>query len=210
MAMHVPDFDFTKATKPRATCPWGDDLGVLNDFQTTYNQHFRHYPSARLAPIKPSPAMSWADGAVGYNIKSTTQDSFQPPSIAFKQLPSCKPKLVFTSVPHQAPISSTSQTAFVRFGSMPRTLPCLPKPNRRVETGEKFTGRATTQEAFQPHPEGYRPREPFLPKQGDPAIGSATPQMATVSTTAASYPKHNVQPYIPAKKPQPNYGLFSD
>lgn len=24
------------------------------------------------------------------------------------------------------------------------------------------------------------------------------------------YPKHNVQPYIPAKKPQPNYGLFSD
>lgn len=28
-----------------------------------------------------------------------------------------------------------------RFGSMPRTLPCLPKPNRRVETGEKFTGR---------------------------------------------------------------------
>ena len=116
MAMHVPDFDFTKATKPRATCPWGDDLGVLNDFQTTYNQHFRHYPSARLAPIKPSPAMSWAGGAVGYNIKSTTQDSFQPPSIAFKQLPSCKPKLVFTSVPHQAPISSTSQTAFVRYG----------------------------------------------------------------------------------------------
>ena len=123
-----------------------------------------------------------------------------------------KPSEPWESVPHEQPLTTTSQNAFLPH-TVNRRRPFLPKTNQQnpltASRSQPFITRSTSADSFQNV--GTVPRvTPFWPKPSSGAFDIGQDVSGTYSTTSrTSYMAHRVQPFVAARGPKSNLGAGS-
>ena len=122
-----------------------------------------------------------------------------------------KPSEQWESTPHQQPLTTTSQNAFLPPHAIIRRRPFLPKANKQnpltASRSERFMTRSTSADSFQSL--GAIPRvQPFCPKASSGAFDLGEDATGTYSTTSrTSYLPHRVQPFVAARGPKSNLAV---
>jgi len=181
--------------KQSATPPFAQWQGV-SDYQSTYRAQFIAAPGHEpVKPIRPQAQHPWTSQAK-FDTHSTAQDAYREPMFCEARV-SCKPDYKFLPTSWPVTIQTTNQAMFIPIYEGAKRQPFLPHRDRPQP--ERFTHRSTTQEAYLPFPDGYKPRKQIKPAE---PVKEKT-MFDHTSTSRASYPRHPTTRFVPAKKPVP-------
>jgi len=213
--MFVPDFPTGLKQKPIEQQPWAIDE-ALDNLVSTYSAQFQDYtgykPRTRIVPPM---AYDWkgASASKGGPTRSTASESYLPPPYGVKPVASTKPAAVYERAAFTGgeggyldanPNTTTASAAYISHAGAKRTQAIYPH-SQRPQDDSRFEARSTTDVSYPPHA-AIRPRDPIKPKPNGVGLGGGgAGEFQT--TSQGAFRAYDVQPYKPAKKPQPT-GIF--